>query len=313
MLLNTHPFPPCPKELFRRCGPVVFEIGFGDGGFLRSLALEHPDWNIVGADTTRPSVERAFRRLRRNRIGNVWLYRGSGVFLLRNLFPSHSLSRVYVNFPDPWPKKRHRGRRLLTPGFFALLSTRLEAGGTLFLTTDHEPYYRQAVSSASEYFDVQPKRPPGAALLTKYAAKWKALDRPLHHAELRKRCETKAAFPLSVGLTSHMHHAIMTGRLPRPNAFDTLLHSFHGGRVIVLDLLCPPAGCRLVFRARIEEPDLMQDALIEARRSADDSDRVLVGVMPFGQPLSTRGTREAVRAVTTFLEGHGMRVLDRYC
>lgn len=313
MLLNAHPFPRWPEQLFRRRGPLVLEIGFGDGGFLCNLAREHPEWNIMGADTTRPSVERALRRLRRNRIDNVWLYRGSGVFLLRNLCPKNSLFRVYVNFPDPWPKKRHHGKRLLTPGFFALLSTRLEAEGTLHLTTDHEPYYRRAVSSAAVYFDAQPKRPPAAALRTKYATKWKALDRPLYHAELRKCGEARAAFPLSVGLTSRMHHAILSGRLPRPSAFDTLVHSFPGGRVVVLDLLCPLAGSGLVFRARIEEPDLMQDALIEARRSAEGSDRVLVGVMPFGQPLSTRGTKEAVRAVTTFLEGKGMRILDRYC
>ncbi len=313
MLLNTHPFPPCPEQLFRRQGPLVLEVGFGDGGFLRSIALEHPDWNILGADTTRPSVERAFRRLRRNRIDNVWLYRGSGVFLLRNLCPLNSLFKAYVNFPDPWPKKRHRGRRLLTPGFFALLSTRLRSEGNFLLTTDHEPYYRRALSNAAEYFDVRPKQPPPAAVRTKYAAKWQALRRPLYHAVLQKRCEARRAFPLSVGLTSTMHHAILSGRLPRPDTFDTLVHSFPGGQVIVLDVLRRLEGGGLVFQARIEEPDLMQDALIEVRRSGEDSDRILLGVMPFGQPLSTQGTKEAVRAVTRYLEGHGMRVVTRYC
>lgn len=313
MLLNTHPFPPRPEQLFRRHGPLVLEIGFGDGGFLRSIALEHPEWNILGADTTRPSVERALRRLRRNRIDNVWLYRGSGAFLLRNLCPANSLFRAYVNFPDPWPKKRHRGKRLLTPGFFALLSTRLQSEGSFLLTTDHEPYYRRALSNAAKYFDVRPKQPPPAAVRTKYATKWQALRRPLYHAVLQKRCESQAAFPLSVGLTSTMHHAILSGRLPQPDTFDTLVHSFPGGRVIVLDVLCRLEAGGLVFQARIEEPDLMQDALIEARRSAEGTDRVLLGVMPFGQPLSTQGTKEAVRAVTTYLEGHGMRVVNRYC
>ncbi len=313
MLLNAHPFPFCPEQLFRRRGPLALEVGFGDGSFLENLALNHPDWNILGADITRPSVERALRRMRRSGLNNVWLYRGSGTFLLRNLCTRRSLFRVYVNYPDPWPKKRHHRRRLLTREFFALLSTRLAVQGMLLLTTDHAAYYTLALEAASDYFTAEQKPPPPEAVQTKYACKWKALERTIYFAELRKTSEAEVTYPRTTGLSTTMHHALLTGTIPPPGVFAPFVHGFQSGRVVVLDALCPVGGHSLIFRARIEEQDLMQDVLIEARCRAQDTATVLVGIMTFGQPLSTRGTREAVRAVVRYLEGHGLLATDYYC
>ena len=95
------PLPATNVELFHRDAPVVLEIGFGDGSFLEWIAKTHPEWNCLGADVARGSVTRAFKRLRSANVSNVRLHHGSGLFLLRNVLSNESVSRVYVNFPDP--------------------------------------------------------------------------------------------------------------------------------------------------------------------------------------------------------------------
>ena len=109
-----------------------------------------------------------------------------------------------------------------------------------------------------------------------------------------------------------MHHALMAGPLPQIESFEKFVHRFNGGHVIVLEALRPVGEAGLVFVTRIEEEDLTQEALIEARPSHKGRDEVFVGVKPFGRPLVTRGTKEAVRIVTEWLERHGMRVVERF-
>ncbi len=311
MLLNAHPFPRHPRQLFENVGPLALEIGFGDGMFLDDLAGIQPDWNIVGADTARPSVERALRRLRRHQRTNVWLYRGSGVFLLRNLCPKNGLHRAFINFPDPWPKKRHAHRRMLTSDFFTLLSTRLAPNGALLLTTDHEEYFHSALSASSDNFvsDIGP--PPQAILQTRYARKWLAQQRPVFHAKLCVVRLPKARFPLQESLSSQMHHTLLKGTLRPLTEFSVSVYDDDHSKIVLLDAYQPAGRTDIVFRVRVTESDLIQDILVEARQKKDD--RVLVRIMTFGQPLSTQGTRSAVRSVTRHLESFGLMALEYYC
>src|SRR5690606_34327654 len=126
-----------PARLFGRAGPLVLEVGFGDGTFLAHLAEAYPAWNLLGAEISLASVSRAFRRLRRLGHRPVRLFRGQAEFLLRNIVPPEGLHRLYVNFPDPWPKKRHHERRLLQASFFRLAAARLEPNGAIHFTSDH--------------------------------------------------------------------------------------------------------------------------------------------------------------------------------
>ena len=290
------------------------EVGFGDGWFLAHLAGEHPAWNLLGAEVSTGSVARAFKRMRRERIGSVRLYLGHARFVVRNLIPRHSLHRVYVNFPDPWPKKRHHERRLLRVPFFRLLSTRLADGGALLFTTDHAEYFDFALAEAraTGLFAIEQKPPAAATLQTKYARKWRAQAVPIQHATFTKIAEADDAFAPTVETDDAMHHALLAGSLPPIESFEKHVHRFKGGHVIMLEALRPVGEAGLVFVTRIEEEDLTQEALIEARPTPKDHADVFVGIKPFGQPLVTRGTKEAVHAVTQWLEQHGMRVVERF-
>ncbi len=306
--------PSSSESLFGRDAPLVMEVGFGDGGFLAHLAHENPAWNLLGAEISLGSVTRAVKRMRREKISNVRLYVGHARFVVRNLLPRHSLHRIYVNFPDPWPKKRHQERRLLRAPFFRLLSTRLTEGGALWFTTDHAEYFSFALEEArtTGLFAVEQKPPPVAALQTKYARKWRAQNIPIQHATFTKVAEADDPFPLTVETYDTMHHALLTGPLPTIDSFDRLVHRYDGGHVIVLEALRPLGDEALIFVTRIEEEDLTQEALIEVRASRKKEGEVFVGIKPFAQPLVTKGTKEAVRLIVAWLEQHGLHLVGRF-
>ncbi|MFQ5571621.1 MAG: tRNA (guanosine(46)-N7)-methyltransferase TrmB [Rhodothermales bacterium] len=305
--------PSSSRTLFGRSGPLVMEVGFGDGWFLAHLAREHPDWNVLGAEVSLGSVRRAFQRVRREGLTNARLYRGHARFIIRNVIPPRSLHRIYVNFPDPWPKKRHRDRRLLQAPFFRLLSTRLEQGGALLFTTDHAKYFDFALEEAraTGLYDLVQGPPPLATLQTKYARKWRAQDLSIQHAVFTKTGEAEESYAPTVETHHAMHHAILEGDLPPLDTFDKLVHPFKGGHLIVLEAFRPVEDEGLLFVARIEEEDFTQDVLIEARPTRKGEASTLVGLKPFGQPLATRGTREAVGFVTAWLEQQGMHILQQ--
>lgn len=303
-----------PSSLFERAGPLVMEVGFGDGWFLTHLAQEHPDWNLLGAEIALGSVTRAFKRLRREGVTNARLYRGHARFLVRDVLPPRSLHRIYVNFPDPWPKKRHRDRRLLRAPFFRLLSTRLEDGGTLLFTTDHAEYFDSALEEAAStgLYDIAQLPPPSATLQTKYARKWRAQDIPIQHAVFTKQKEADDPFPPRIETCDPMHHAILSGDLPDLNAFDKQVHRFKKGHVILLEAYAASNNTEWVIVTRIEEPDLTQEVLVEVRPMRKREEGLFVGIKAFGQPLGTKGTKEAVRAVTEWLQRQGLELVQQF-
>lgn len=301
-------FPTPPETLFGRPGPLVVEVGFGDGRFTAGLAERHPDWNIIGVEVSAASVKRARSRFLREGVSNVRIYKGNGSFLVRNLVPAHRLHRVYVNFPDPWPRKKHRANRLLRVPFFELLSTRLATDGALWLTTDHAEYFHFALEEArtTGLYRIEQKPPPPPTLRTKYAQKWLAQDKPIYHAVFTK---TAAADPIPPDPTYPMHHARLTGPLPDLTSFEKLVHRFDGGTAIVLEAFWRVDHDELVFVTQVDEGDLIQDFLIEARPDATGG--VFVGVKRFSDPLPTRGVKEAVHCVTEWLAAQGLTVVDR--
>lgn len=290
---------------------MMLEIGFGDGSFLTDWAAHHPDWNVLGVEISPGSVRRAFSRVRRAGLTNVRLFLGQAHFLMRHVLPPRSLSLVYVNFPDPWPKQRHQDRRLLQASFWALLTTRLSAQGVLRLTTDDASYFSFALEEAQKtgLFGIEVTEPPPETLQTKYACKWQAQQKPIYHAIFTKQAEASDSFLPSIERYDTMHHALLEGTLPELERFEKLVHAFPGGHVIVLEAYRSLDGKGLLFLVRIEEEALTQEVLVEAYPK---NGKLLVRVRPFGLPLSTRGTGEAIRCLTKWLEAQGMHLAKAF-
>ncbi|MBT8058198.1 MAG: tRNA (guanosine(46)-N7)-methyltransferase TrmB [Gammaproteobacteria bacterium] len=128
------------RDLFGNPGPVILEIGFGDGDATWRMAQAHPRENYLGVEVHRPGVGRLLLMLERHGLENVRVACEDAVAFLEDRVPPASLDGVRIYFPDPWPKKRHHKRRLVNPLFVALLAGKLKAGGILHLATDWLPY-----------------------------------------------------------------------------------------------------------------------------------------------------------------------------
>jgi tRNA (guanine-N7-)-methyltransferase len=139
---------------FGRCAPLVLEIGFGNGEQLLHSAQADPQRDFIGVEVHRPGVGRLMNGLAQAGIGNVRLYNHDAVEVLEQEIAPGSLAEVRIYFPDPWHKKRHNKRRLLQPGFLALLASRVVAGGRLHLATDWADYaehIRDVLASAPHW------------------------------------------------------------------------------------------------------------------------------------------------------------------
>jgi tRNA (guanine-N7-)-methyltransferase len=133
--------------LFRRSGRRVAEIGFGNGDHLLALAAARPAEDFLGIEVHRPGVGRLLLQLEEQGLGNVRVVCRDAVEVLERYLCGPCLDEILILFPDPWPKKRHHKRRLIQPGFAALLAERLQSGGVLRLATDWEPYAAQMLAT----------------------------------------------------------------------------------------------------------------------------------------------------------------------
>lgn len=118
----------------------VVEIGFGRGEFLLDQAERSPETAFVGVELSRKRFTKMARRLARLGVGNVRLVDGRGESVVEELLLPASVDVFWINFSDPWPKRRHIDRRLIQPAFVAALSTRLVPGGLLHVATDDPTY-----------------------------------------------------------------------------------------------------------------------------------------------------------------------------
>lgn len=125
---------------FGRDAPLVLEIGSGTGTSTAAMAAAEPDVDVLAVEVYVPGIAQLFAHCARAGVGHVRALRGDAVTVLRHLLAPDSLTGVRVFFPDPWPKRKHRGRRLLQPAVLALIATRLRPGGVLHVATDIADY-----------------------------------------------------------------------------------------------------------------------------------------------------------------------------
>ncbi len=135
-----------PQDLdaiFGRSHEHVLEIGFGNGEQVEFAAANEPDRDFIGIEVHGPGVGRLLNGLATIHAGNVRVYQHDAAEVLQHEIADGVLSEVRIYFPDPWHKKRHNKRRLIQPGFVALLCDKLKPGGLLHLASDWENYVEQ--------------------------------------------------------------------------------------------------------------------------------------------------------------------------
>ena len=144
-----------PAIFFNGISKIFVEIGFGAGEHLIQNAIQNPEVGFIGCEPFENGVAKALKAIHENNLKNVKIFKGDGRFLL-DFFENSSIDRFYILFPDPWSKKRHHKRRLLSKEFITkILYSKLKPHGELIIATDCENYMEEVaeiVKNAPEFY-----------------------------------------------------------------------------------------------------------------------------------------------------------------
>ncbi len=132
-------------------GPVVLDIGFGDGEALAALALAHPDIHYLGVEVYEPGIGHLLLKLVADDLTNVRIVRADAAEVLSNHLGADCLAAVNLFFPDPWPKKRHFKRRLVQTPFVRDVVRVLRPNGVFHVATDWRPYAEHVQRVLAEF------------------------------------------------------------------------------------------------------------------------------------------------------------------
>ena len=127
------------KKLFKRDAPLFLEIGSGYGHFMMEFCEENPDINFVGLDYRFKRSYNLAKKLSASTFNNYAYLRAKGERACF-LFEKNELDKIFYFFPDPWPKNKHRKKRLFQPHFLDHAYEVLRPGGEFLIKTDHDEY-----------------------------------------------------------------------------------------------------------------------------------------------------------------------------
>jgi len=171
--------------IFGRVAPLHVDLGCGNGSFLCELASRHPDKDFFGIDRLVGRVARACRKSAA--LENVRILNVESSYAVGYLLPERSVETFYLLFPDPWPKRRHQRRRIVTPEFFESIHRALADGGFFRVATDQLDYFEQICGigrddSRFATVDVEDVDLP----LTKFEQRFREQGAPIYRLALRK-------------------------------------------------------------------------------------------------------------------------------
>lgn len=186
------------RQLFPQNGPLALEIGCGIGDFIVQRAASQPETNFLAIDIFNKGCLKTCRRVEKSGLNNVRVMRIEARYLLTHYLAAESLAAIYINCPDPWPKKRHRYRRLINADFMQLLLYILQPGGDFYFSTDFTDYAEQVAElmpQLSGYVNQQvtPQTTELAGYpISKYMRRFLDLGQPIHFVHYRKRTDLPA-------------------------------------------------------------------------------------------------------------------------
>ena len=115
------------------------EIGYGGGEHLAFQAMNNKEDNFIGCEIFLQGTAKLLNKISENNIDNIFIYQNNAIDLITQL-PDDFLSKIFLLFPDPWPKKRHYKRRIVNDDNLNLFAKKLKKRGLLRIVTDHDNY-----------------------------------------------------------------------------------------------------------------------------------------------------------------------------
>jgi len=173
--------------VFGRSAPLEVDLGCGAGGFIAQLAARFPERNFLGIEKLGGRVLRGCKKATRLGVRNVRFLRIESGYAIQYLLPAGSVEVVHLLFPDPWPKRKHKRRRIVQPTFLESVHRVLAPHGLFRIATDQEKYFtaiRELISP--DMFLEMTSTPNEPFPVTAFERHFVAEGAPIYRLELRK-------------------------------------------------------------------------------------------------------------------------------
>ena len=128
------------RKNFKNENDVVIDIGFGNGNLLYEIAKKNSDINFVGIEVYKHGVGKLLKKIIQANIKNINVIYDDANEILEKNIEDNSVNGISIFFPDPWPKKKHKKRRLVNSTFLELMISKIKEGGFIKVVTDIEDY-----------------------------------------------------------------------------------------------------------------------------------------------------------------------------
>lgn len=139
-------FPGWNHEIvFPKSQPICIEFCSGNGDWIAKRARDFPHLNWVAVEMQFSRVQKIWSKKKNHALSNLFIVCGEGYCASNRYFPQESVEQIYVNFPDPWPKRRHAKHRIVRAPFVEEVHRLLKKDGTLMLVTDDENYSNEMI------------------------------------------------------------------------------------------------------------------------------------------------------------------------
>lgn len=174
------------NQLFGNDNPVEIEVGMGKGKFLMELAQKNPDINYIGIERYSSVLLKALQKRDNLELTNIY-FMCVDARTLADIFEEGEVSRIYLNFSDPWPKDRHAKRRLTSPEFMAVYDKILKKDGVVEFKTDNRGLFDYSLESipdagwkiAAYTFDLHHSDMAEGNVMTEYETKFSSEGKPI--------------------------------------------------------------------------------------------------------------------------------------
>lgn len=175
------------NTLFGNNNPLHVEIGMGKGKFILELAAQNPEINYIGIEKYSSVLLRALEKKKEVDIPNLYFIRFDAEYL-NDIFGQDDISRIYLNFSDPWPKDRHAKRRLTSKTFLNRYDKCLKKDGEVIFKTDNRDLFDFSLDQVKEAGwilknvtnDLHHSEFAEGNIMTEYEEKFSALGNPIH-------------------------------------------------------------------------------------------------------------------------------------
>lgn len=138
-------------DVFADSKPIKVEYCSGNGAWIAAKAANDKTSNWVAIEKKFERARKIWSKLKNENLDNLLIICGEGYKATYHYFPTESVSELYINFPDPWPKNRHAKHRLIQPFFIKEIERILQPGGTFTLVTDDENYSNILISLMKQF------------------------------------------------------------------------------------------------------------------------------------------------------------------